>query len=184
MSTRRQFLFSTLIFALVPSAAVYAGSSTVEYVGGTVKSIPANSVGSFSFDDAKELKFTYGESVYKLSYEQVTATDISKGEGHHIFRKIPVPSLIPGRRKETLTISYKDSTGATGTLNFELAASQASEARDTIAAKKSPQNSETATQSNEWWGDQWWKTTRNQATWEAKSHQNSQPAQPVPAGTK
>ncbi|MBZ5606842.1 MAG: hypothetical protein LAP38_01180 [Acidobacteriia bacterium] len=184
MSTRRQFLFSTLIFAFVPTATMYAAPSAVEYVGGTVKSIPANSVGSLSFADAKELQFSYGESVYKLPYEQVTATDISKGEGHHILRKIPVPSLTPGRRKETLTISYKDAAGTTGTLNFELSASQAAAARDTIAAKKAAPDAETASQSNEWWGDKMWKTTRNQAAWESRSAQNSQPAQSAPAGTK
>ncbi len=184
MSTRRQFLCSTLMFALVPTATLYAASSAVEYVGGTVKSIPANTVGSLNFDDSKELKFSYGESVYKLAYEQVTATDITKGEGHHILRKIPVPSLVPGRRKETLTINYKDASGTAGTLNFELTASQASAARDTIAAKKAAPQSETASQSSDWWGDKVWKTTRNQAVWDARTAQNSQPAQSVPAGTK
>ncbi len=174
MSTRRQLLFSTLVFALVPAGTVYAAASTVEYVGGTVKSIPANSTGSLSFDDAKELTFSYGESSYKLPYEQITSTDIAKGESHHIFRKIPVPSLMPGHRKQTLTIGYKDSQGATGTLNFELAASQASAAREAIAAKKNPVQAETAAQSNEWWGDKYWKTNRNQSVWEAKTA----PAQP------
>jgi hypothetical protein len=165
-------------------AAIYAGSSTVEYTGGTVKSIPANSVGSLNLDDAKEMKFVYGQSAYNLPYEQITSTDIAKGEGHHLFRKIPVPSLRPGNRKETLTVSYKDAAGATGTLNFVLTASQASEVSETIAAKKAAPQSETATQSSDWWGDRYWKTTRNQATWEAKTAPASQPSQPVPAGTK
>ena len=178
MSITRQFLFSTLIFALLPPAIVHGAPSAVEYVGGTVKSVPANTTGWFNFDDNKELRFTYGESVYKLPYTQITSTDIVKGETHHILRRIPVPSLMPGRQRETLTIAYKDAAGASGTLNFQLAASQAWAARDTIAAKKSAAEAAAAGQSAQWWGDKLWKTNRNKGTWEAGE------AQSAPAGTQ
>ena len=58
-----------------------------------------------------------------------------KGESHHILRKIPVPSFSRDP-KETLTIDYKDAAGATGTLSFDLTASQAAQVRDDIATKK------------------------------------------------
>ena len=95
MFKSRQLVFSTLIFALLPPFLLSGAASAVEYVGGTVKSIPANSTGAFNFDDAKELRFNYGGSVYALPYEQITSTDIGrvKGESHHILRKIPVPSF-------------------------------------------------------------------------------------------
>ncbi len=48
----RSILVSTLVFATVPPAVLHAASDTVQYVGGTVKSIPVNSAGSFNFDDA------------------------------------------------------------------------------------------------------------------------------------
>lgn len=180
MSISRQFLFSTLIFALVPPAIVHGASNSVEYVSGTVKSIPANATGSFNFDNGKELQFSYSGSVYKLPYEQITSTDVAKGEGHHILRKIPVPSLLPGRRKETLTIAYKDPAGVTGKLNFELSASQASAACDTIAAKKTSLEAGTASPSSDWWGDKFWKTNRNKAGWEGG---NAPPTVAAPGGT-
>lgn len=183
MTALRQFLYSALVFALVPPGALRGASHAVEYVGGTVKSIPANSAGTFNFDDAKELRFNYAGVVFKLPYEQITSTEVNKAEGHHLLGKIPVPSLMPGKRKQTLSISYKDPAGATGTLNFELSASQASSVRDTIALKKAPV--QTATQSTDWWGDRYWKTTRNKGTWEAGNAQVAQPGQTAtPAGTK
>ncbi len=175
----RQVLISTLVFAVLPQAVLLGASSTVEYVGGTVKVIPANSVGSFNFDDAKEMRFNYGSAMFKIPYEQITTTDISKAEGHHLLGKIPVPSFSSGRRKQTLSISYKDAAGAAGTLNFVLSANQASVARQTITDRKTlPQNT-SASQSMEWWGDKYWKTSRNKGVWEGGNAQNA-PA----AGTK
>ena len=181
MSAIRQILVSAIVFGLVPPAALRGASHTVEYVGGTVKSIPVYSSGSLNLDDAKELSFSYGDSVYKIPYDQITSTQTNpSGGGHHLFGKIPVPS-IPGKKKNTLTISYKDSAGPSGTLNFELSAHQASEARDTIAERKAPKAA--ASQSQEWWGDKYWKTNRNRTGWEGTA-QTGQTAQAGPGGTK
>src|SRR5262249_27102869 len=154
-------------------------SNAVEYVGGSVKTIPANSVGTFNFDNAKDLHFSYEGSVYALPYEQITGTELTKGEGHHILRKIPVPSF--GRGKETLTIDYKDAAGTAGTLNFELSANQAADAREIIASKKAAVAAGVAATSNDWWGDKYWKTNRNQGSWTqtAQSSQTSQAATPA-----
>ncbi len=75
----RQILISALFFAAVPPAAVLAASDTVQYVGGTVKSIPVNSNGTFNFEDAKEFRFTYNGSVFKLPYDQITSTEHREG---------------------------------------------------------------------------------------------------------
>ena len=179
----KQFLVSTLVFGIIPPAVLAATVPPVEYVGGTVKSIPANSTGSFNFDDGKQMRFTYGEASYTLSYDQITGTDISKAEGHHILHKIPVPTLNPRRRKETLAIHFKDEAGTVETLNFELAAELADNAKDMIAIKKAgPQNVLSSQQNQDWWGDKYWKTNRNRAAWEAGT--NAQPAANAPAATK
>jgi len=183
----RPVLISALIFAAVPPAAVRAATDSVQYVGGSVKSIPVNSVGKFSFDDAKEFRFTYNGSVYKLPYDQITGTDVEKADTRRVLHIIPVIQPIARNRKQTLVINYSDATGATGTLNFELMAYRAVEAQETIAAKKSPITPAAAVAaSNEWWGDKYWKTKRNQATWDAQATQNAiaaaQSAAPAPSG--
>jgi len=176
----RQLLVSTLIFAVVPPAVVKAAESA-EYVGGTVKSIPVNSAGSLNFDNAKEIRFNYSGSVYSLPYDQITNTEINKAESRRVLGKIPVPALI--HRKQVLSISYKDAAGASGTLNFELAANEAPVAQQTIETKKAGPQTAASQNSNDWWGDKYWKTNRNQGQWDAKSAQNA-PASATPAGTK
>jgi hypothetical protein len=178
----RQLLISTIAFAILPTAVLRA-TDTAEYVGGTVKSIPMNSVGFLNLDDAKVLKFNYGKFEYKLPYEQITGTEITKGESRHVLIKVPLPSLF-GRKKETLTVSYKDPAGTSGTLHFELAARLASSVQDTIAEQKALPQAASANQSNEWWGDKLWKTNRNKATWESDSTTAEKPAPAAPSTTK
>lgn len=180
----RQLLASTIIFAVVPPAVVRAATDTVQYVGGTVKSIPVNTEGSFNFDDAKEFRFSYEGSVYRLPYEQITGTNIEKADVRRVWHVFPAMSPIASHRHQTLVINYTDAAGATGSVNFELMQYKAVEAQETIAAKKNPVSAASASDpAGEWWGDRYWKTKRNKAVWDARdaqASQNAQAAQNVP----
>jgi hypothetical protein len=176
----RQVLISTLVFAAVPPAVVSAASDLVQYVGGTVKSIPVNSAGTFSFEDAKEFRFNYKGAVYSLPYDRITSTEIERADVRRVLHVFPAMSPIASHRKQTLVVNYTDAAGAAGTLNFELAAYRAVDAQETIAAKRSPISpAAAAAKSNEWWGDKVWKTKRNQAAWDAQAAQVAQSAQPA-----
>jgi hypothetical protein len=178
MFATRQILISALMFAAVPTAVVSAASDSVQYVGGTVKSIPVNSTGTFHFEDAKEFRFNYNGSVFKLPYDEVTSTSIERADVRRVMHVFPAMSPIASHRKQTLVINYKDATGTVGSLNFELPAYRAVDAQETLAAKKSPiPGYAAAAASNEWWGDSVWKTKRNQATWDAQASENAQAAQ-------
>jgi hypothetical protein len=185
MSAFRQILLSMIIFALVPPAVVRGSSDTATYVGGSVKTIPIDLVGVLDVSDKGELRFDYGTATYKLPCTQITSTAITQGETRHIFRRIPVPNVMPNRKKETLTINYKDAAGANGTLNFELASSQASMLLEIIAIKKAtPAITASGQSGDDWWGDKYWKTTRNRADWEGGPTTASQTAQTVPGINK
>jgi hypothetical protein len=179
----RQFLISTIALAIIP-AAVLRAADTAEYVGGTVKSIPMNSIGFLALDDIKALKFNYGQAVYKLPYDQITGTEVSKGDTRHVLKRFPVPSLF-GKKKETLTISYKDSAGVTGKLSFEVTARLASGVQFGIAEVQAAAEATATNDSKDWWGDQFWKTIRNKGTWDAASASAAQPNPATAApGTK
>lgn len=165
----RQSLVSALVLAAATPATIYAASETVQYVGGTVKSIPVNTSGAFNFEDAKEFRFVYKGSEYKIPYDQITSTEIQKADVRRVLHVFPVVSPVAARRKQTLVINYTDASGAAGTVDFELMAYRAVEAQQTIAAKKSPISpAAAAAATNEWWGDKYWKTKRNLAQWEAQ----------------
>jgi len=175
----RPFLISAIALAMLP-AAILRASDTVEYVGGTVKSIPMNSIGFLNLDDTKVLKFTFGQAMYKLPYDQITGTEVTKSETKHVLKRFPVPTF--GRKKETLTISYKDPAGETGKLSFEVNSRLASSIQDTIAEQKAAPLAEAANPSNDWWGDRYWKTNSNKSAWDTSTA--SATKSPAPATTK
>jgi len=178
----RQILFSTIALAILPTAVLRA-ADTAEYVGGTVKSIPMNTIGFLNVDDTKVLKFNFGPTAYKLPYDQITGTEVTKSEARHVLKKFPVPNF--GHKKETLTISYKDAAGVTGKLSFEVSARVASSVQTTIADVKAlPDAATVAADSKDWWGDKYWKTDRNKGTWDASTASASQPAPAATPSTK
>ena len=177
----RSMVFSTLIFAAVPPFVLRGADKPIDYVGGTVKSIPADASGSFDFDDTRELKFLFHGGFYSVPYEMITGTELTKDDSsHHILRKIPAPSF--GHKKETLTISFKDANGSKGSLSFAVSLSQGNVAVDTIAAKKAFAEA-TSIPSNDWWGDRYWKTNRNKSEWSTQTAA-APPSQPGTVVTK
>ena len=177
----RSLLFSTVIFVAVPPLVLRGADKPIAYVGGTVKTIPANAVGTFDFDDTRELRFLFAGGFYAVPYEMITSTDVSKEDtSHHILRKIPAPSF--GHKKETLTIAFKDAAGTAGSLSFEVNDSQANITCDTITAKKAFLAA-SAIPSNEWWGDRYWKTNRNKSGWDTQTA-SAPPLQPGTPATK
>jgi|HubBroStandDraft_4_1064222.scaffolds.fasta_scaffold380848_1 hypothetical protein len=174
----RQVLFSTIALAILPVAGLRA-ADTAEYVGGTVKTIPMNATGFIEFNDTNVLIFNYGVATYKLPYEEITGTEVTKGDSKHVLKKLTVPKLF-GTRKETLTISYKDAAGVTGKLDFDLSGRLASGIIVAIAQMKEFREANAERESAEWWGDKYWKTVSNKPVWDANSASAAQQA-PAPA---
>jgi hypothetical protein len=185
MSAFRQILFAIIVFALAPPAVVRGYDDTAAYVGGSVKSIPMNLIGTLDVSERGELRFDYGTGMYKLPCTQITSTAVTQDEARRILHRIKLPTVAPGRKKETLTVNYKDAAGVSGTMNFELSASQASALLETIAIKKAtPASAAFAKNGDDWWGDRYWKTNRNRSDWEGGANPASQTAQAAPGVTQ
>lgn len=180
-------IFRLILFSAAALVMADAASLDASYVGGTVKAIPVNAPGSLDLNNGSELKFRYGQSIYRIPYAQITGSDTYSVEGRKLFGHLPVPSVVPGKRKRTLAITYKDADGGRGVLNFELTGREASSAQDIISARldvvNSPQIAASADES--WWGDKYWKTNRNRSIWASeKPAEAAQGTQTIASGTK
>ena len=165
MAMFRLALFSAAAMIALPTASVKAQEIEAQYVGGTRNAIPANTIGSLSLDDSKEFKFKYGGTAYRIAYTQITNSDLQKADDiHRLFGRVPLPSLTPWKRKQNLSISFKDTGDKVGTLNFLLGTKDAALAESLLAARRDGKPSQ-ETADDSWWGDKYWKTSRNRATW-------------------
>jgi len=150
----------------------------VQYLGGTVKAIPADSFGTLNLKDAKDLRFEYGASVFRLPYTQITETQVTEiNKGHwlvHMPRK---------KRYDTLTINYRDANGAENTLNFQVSSKLSEPAEASIGLRR--QNLEEASADpDSYWGDKIWKTQRTLPLFEQKQKPASTALAVGAGGTK
>ena len=173
-----------LLSALLVSSSFAGTGAPAEYVSGTVKTIPANTNGAL--DAGSELTFRYGKSVFTLPYEKITNTEITEPSAHHLW-KVPVPKVV-GRGERLLNISYRDG-GDSRLVTFKGSANALKEVVDTIDAHRKESQALSFTPRppakpvvEDWWGDKYWRTTRNKNKWPEIPQDNAAPG--VPAGSK
>jgi hypothetical protein len=169
MSLFRVALLTTaVVLVLPPSQAKADDSVEAQFLGGTVKTIPADSFGALNMKDTNELRFQYGTSVYRLPYARITETEItqSNNKGHWLVH-------MPGRKRtETLVISYHDANGAANTLNFLINSRVVESAEQAITTRRTALEAASADPAS-FWGDLVWKTPRTAALWEQQQQQRA-----------
>lgn len=171
---------SGIVALLMPAAASAATAGTAEFMGGTVKIIPANSVGLLDTGNFAEFRFHYGNSVFAIPYQNITGTQVVEPVVRHIWR-VPVPKIGEGSR--FLTITYREGEDSR-MLTFKAPTGEISRLVRTIdERRKGPayasDKASLKTDTEAWWGDKYWRTTRNKPTWPSESD-----SQGVQAGTK
>ena len=172
-------LTTAVVFVLPPSQARADDSIEAQFLGGTIKTIPADSFGTLNLKDTNELRFQYGASVFRLPYSQITETEVTEpnNKGHWLVH-------LPGRKHfDTLVIVYHDANGAENTLNFQVNSRLADVADSAIATRRHSAEAATA-DPNGFWGDKVWKTARNRPLWEPQPKTASTALAVAAGGTK
>ena len=156
----------------------------VEFVGGTTKIIPLNTMGTLDAATTNGLHFRYGRGDFDLPYNRIIRTEIGETPGHHLW-KVPVPHLGKGTR--LLTVTYKEGESGTGMVTFRAATSTISAINSEIDDQKRAPAVATSTPTKsvdkkatgeDWWGDAYWRTNRNKSKWPGQTSE----AQPSGGG--
>lgn len=148
-------------------------SKEAEYLGGSVKSIPVKTVGSLDLDDREELQFKTAEATIRVPYTQIKTVNFSRAKSS--TRKVgpvPLPKLqLPLiHHAQLLDLSYRDEGGHICTMSFRLTGKALAEAESTLSERMDLNGKPAQTAGGQklpeaWWGDKYWKTTRNKGTW-------------------
>lgn len=171
---------ASLCIALVSTASIYGAEAA--YLGGTVKSIPAETTGTLDLSDPNDLIFSYPKGIYRLPFEQIKSFqwERAKPEGKRLLGHVPVPRLphLPwGKDEDVLNLSFRAHENSTGVLSFRVsgkdrpATGWALESR--IEEPKSAPRTTGVRLTQSWWGDRYWKTNRNAAAWPASESETA-----------
>jgi hypothetical protein len=158
---------------------------TSTYVSGNVASLKPNTGGTLVFTDKDSMIFRSGSAEVKVPYASILHAELGATESRtHDGPGFKILSRILKTETQLLTVEFKSGLGENQTMTLQLAkfvapgvlntikenagdevasATKSGGTRAAAAAKASIPAS--ADDKNAWWGDGYWKTTRNQDSW-------------------
>ncbi len=190
MTLPKIFLVAGVIAGMIlMQVPCLAGESTssVSYVEGTVEAIPWNTPGTLNLGDKTQLQFQYGESTYAIPYSAITGYQLGRrnhGLKSHVAAGASkvghtVLPMLFSNDKKYLTVDFKpEGTVANEHIVFQVPKQTALEA---VPVLKSWTEKNLAAASgagapagdSTWWGDRYWKTTRNKHLWNTSAKQQT-----------
>jgi hypothetical protein len=171
----------TVLACIAVSAAPRPETST--YVDGNVSSLKPNTGGTLVFKDETSMTFRTGLAEVSVPYASIQRAELGATQTHS--HELPLPGVLAlvGRLHKTetqlLTVEFKSGLGENQTMTLQLQKVGASNVLATIqehtpktvTAAKTPADKPAAKE--DWWGDSYWKTNRNQDSWNSKEAANT-----------
>lgn len=163
-------MFSTVILALAVSPALLHAATNQEatYVVGNLDGVETGAKG-IAHVDGGGLTFHTGKLTIDAPFAKITATEMGP--------KLVHPEEAPHRKAwelhkrlldktvyQNLIVNFKDASGKEQTMTLEMTESAAAEAFDTLELRTGQRVRRQ--REDGWWGDDVWRTDRNQQTWD------------------
>lgn len=188
--------------ATSPSAAGAAPrSENTTYVDGNVPSLKPNTGGTLVFTDEKSILFRTGLADVAVPYSTISRAELGATQEHSHDSGLPGPlKVLPIHLHKTetqlLTLQFKNGLGDVQTMTLSLAKPAANNVLTTIEERtgKAPVKNESVknepvekparakvasaktdpkdSSKDAWWGDSYWKTNRNVASWDSNKPSN------------
>src|ERR1700692_30914 len=165
---------SLLAFGIVACGAVF-GSPRPEattYVDGNLKDVSPNTGGTLQFTEDKTMYFNTGVVSIPVPYASITKAELGATKTH--AHEVPLykvwalhKRLTEKTQTQYLTVGFKNAEGEDQTMTLELARAIAPEVLSTIQNRSglTLARSKSSAGPNAWWGDEFWKTSRNADKW-------------------
>jgi hypothetical protein len=172
----RTIILASLSLALCALASGASRPETSTYVDGNVASLKPNTGGTLVFSDTSAMTFRTGLAEVPVPYSGISRAELGVTQVHsHDEPAYKVWTRLHKTKTQLLTVNFKNGEGLDQTMTFELAKPAATAVLATIeghTAKTSAVNGGGTTKkagTEEWWGDDIWKTNRNAPKWDSKS---------------
>jgi hypothetical protein len=159
---------------------------TSTYVDGNVTSLKPNTGGTLVFTDDNSMMFRTGLAEVAVPYASILRAELGATQTHGhdepAYKLWALPKRLHKTETQLLTLEFKNGLGESQTMTLELSKPAASSVLSTIEEKtakpaeaKAGEKAATASASasapskdlskDAWWGDSYWKTSRNQGSW-------------------
>jgi hypothetical protein len=175
----KTLLLASLSFAACALVSAANRPETSTYVDGNVAALKPNTGGTLVFNDTSTMTFRTGLAEVPVPYSGIRRAELGATQVHShdepAYKVWSLPKRLKKTETQLLTVDFKNGQGLDQTMTFELAKPAANAVLATIEGHtvKSPSASGTSPKmgkagTEEWWGDDVWKTNRNAAKWDSK----------------
>lgn len=144
---------------------------TTTYVDGNVAALKPNTGGTLVFSDDSSIVLRTGLAEVAVPYSGIRRAELGATQVHThdapAYKVWTLPQRLHKTETQLLTLEFTSSDNNSQVMTLELAKPVASNVLATIKSHTSPDAKAAAKrQKDEWWGDSYWKTTRNVEGWD------------------
>ena len=148
------------------------------YVDGNVAALKPNTGGTLVFSDDNAMTFRTGLAEVAIPYKGISKAEPGVTKQHArsdapLYKVWALPQHFRHTETQLLTVQFKNDKGEDQTMTLELTKEGAGNVLATIEghteAGAAAQAAAAKAKANAWWGDSFWKTTRNADKWNNNS---------------
>lgn len=159
-----RFLTFTTLTVLAGGLLAAADSTSVTYVSGTIGDLSPNTGATLYLNNAKSMEIRTPLHTVQVPYSQISKAELGTIQTHTpetdaLYKVWALPKRFMTSQTQEMTVAFTNENGQAQSMTIELPKKAASGLLATIE-----RHSGTVANAN-WWGDGYWKTTRNKDTW-------------------
>ena len=159
----RFLTFSTLTI-LTGGLLSAADSATVTYIDGNVAGLSPNSEATLYLNNSHAMELKTPLHNVQIPYAQISKAELGLVTPHTpapepLYKVWALPKRLVKTETQQMKLAFTDSNGRDQTMTLEMPKTSVDGVLGTIE-RYSPKVANTS-----WWGDNYWKTSRNRDTW-------------------
>jgi len=159
-----RFLTFTTLTVLAAGLLAAADGSSITYVKGTVDELSPNTGATLYLNNAKSMEIRTPLHSVQVPYGQISKAELGAIQTHTpetdaLYKVWTLPKHFMTSQTQEMTVDFRNEKGQEQTMTIELTKKAAAGLYATIE-----RYSGTVANAN-WWGDDYWKTTRNKDSW-------------------
>jgi hypothetical protein len=159
-----RFLTLPTLTILAGGLLVAADSATVTYIDGNVAELAPNSGATLYMNSPQSMELKTPLHSVQIAYAQISKAELGSVMVHTadpepLYKVWALPKRLIKSETQQMKLAFTDGKGQNQTMTIEMSKTSA----DGVLATIERHSAKVANDS--WWGDNYWKTTRNKDTW-------------------
>lgn len=158
-------------FLTLPTLTILAGglllaadSETITYIDGTLADLSPNSGATLHLNSPQSMELRTPLHKVQVPYGQISKAELGSVNVHSpepqpLYKVWALPKRMIKSETQQMTVAFKNENGQDQTMTIELAKPAA------VALLATIEHHSGKVANSNWWGDGYWKTTRNKDQW-------------------